>query len=236
MLVEICANSYVSAKHAQEGGAHRIELCQELSVGGITPSYGLIQQVVEELSIPVFVLIRPRSGHFVYSKEEIDIMLKDIKVCQSLGCSGIVSGALNSNKTIDLDQTKKLMDASGNMSFTFHRAFDEVANPEESLQQLIDLGVNRVLSSGQEPTALKGLEVLKRLKEQAQNQITIMPGAGINETNIPCFVNAGFKEVHTSASVYFQPEEGGFFSKDTQSVTSLEKVKAIMDVIRKSNS
>ncbi len=150
MKLEICTNSYQSAKNAQDAGAHRIELCQELAVGGITPSYGLLKEVIGNLKIPVFVLIRPRGGNFVYSNAEFDIMKIDIQLCKDLGCHGIVSGVLNSDKTIDLKRTKELIELSQPLPFTFHRAFDVIVNSKEALEQLIDLGVERVLTSGQE--------------------------------------------------------------------------------------
>ena len=133
MKLEICANSYRSAKNAQEAGAYRIELCQELSIGGLTPSYGLLKQVIEIIEIPIFVLIRPRGGNFVYSDVEFEIMKTDIQLCKDLGCHGIVSGVLNSDKTIDLKRTKELVELSKPLAFTFHRAFDELENAKEAL-------------------------------------------------------------------------------------------------------
>ena len=180
MLLEICANSYQSAKNAQDAGAHRIELCQELTVGGITPSYGLLKQVLEQLSIPVFVLIRPRSGNFVNSNNEFDIMKHNIKISKNLGCSGIVSGVLNADKTIDIERTKTLIELSKPLPFTFHRAFDEVINPKEGLELLIKLGAKRILTSGQKPTAEEGLERIKAIHQQSKNRIIVMAGSGIS--------------------------------------------------------
>ena len=150
MLLEVCANSYQSAKNAQEAGAHRIELCQELSVGGITPSYGLIEKVLNELSIPTTILIRPRSGNFVHTDDEFQIMKSNIQRCKELGAKGIVSGVLDEDNTIDIARTKELVALSKPLPFTFHRAFDEVQNPKAALEQLIDLDVVRVLTSGQQ--------------------------------------------------------------------------------------
>nr|WP_299523318.1 copper homeostasis protein CutC [Winogradskyella sp.] len=229
MLLEICTNSFQSAKNAQDAGAHRIELCQELSVGGITPSYGLIKQVIENLKIPVFVLIRPRSGNFIYSDDEFKIMTRDIELCKKLGCHGIVSGVLNSIQTIDIERTKVLIELSKPLSFTFHRAFDEVANPEDALRQLIDLDVTRVLTSGQQSTAIKGLELLNQLKQLANGRITILPGSGINAKNANCFKVAGFTEIHASASSVIQ-QENSLFSKP-QTVSNVQKIKAILDAI-----
>ena len=161
---EICANSFQSAKNAEEAGAHRIELCSELAVGGITPSYGLIKQVVEELSIETYVLIRPRSGNFTYTDVEIEIMKNDIQTCKDLGCSGIVSGVLKEDNSLDVKRTKMLLEISKPLAFTFHRAFDCVLNPMETLDSLVDLGVDRILTSGQESSVDDGLELLNQLK------------------------------------------------------------------------
>ena len=200
MKLEICANSYQSAKNAQEAGAHRIELCQELSVGGITPSYGLLKKVIEELDIPVFVLIRPRSGNFVYSDDEFQIMKTDIQLCKDLGCKGIVSGVLKPDNKLDVERTKVLIELSKPLPFTFHRAFDEVNNPKESLEQLIDLGVDRVLTSGQESSAEKGLELIQELHRISNNRIMILAGGGLNSKNVELFNEADLSEIHASAS------------------------------------
>ena len=229
MKLEICANSFQSAKNAQDAGAHRIELCQELSVGGITPSFGLVKQVIEQLHIPVFVLIRPRSGNFIYSDDEFEIMKHDIEVCKKLGCHGIVSGVLNPDHTIDLERTKTLIACSDHLQFTFHRAFDEVSNPEEGLEQLIVLGVTRILSSGQQPHADEGLETLKRWHEIANGRIKIMPGSGINRTNAKLFKDAGFEEIHASASTVILQEGSLFFQPQT--VSDLTKIKALLNEI-----
>lgn len=229
MLLEICANSYQSAKNAQEAGARRIELCQELSVGGITPSYGLLKQVVAHIKIPVFVLIRPRGGHFLYSDDEFEIMKQDIQLCKDLGCSGIVSGVLKENKIIDIERTKELVDLSRPLEFTFHRAFDEVLNPKEALEQLIDLGVERVLTSGQEKSAEKGLVLLKELNEISKGRITILAGSGINADNALKFKEAGLKEIHASASSKFEKDDSRFSMEITYSDS--QNIKAILDAI-----
>lgn len=229
MKLEICTNSYKSAKNAQEAGAHRIELCQELSVGGITPSYGLLKQVIDTLSIPVFVLIRPRSGNFDYTEEEFDIMKQDIQLCKNLGCAGIVSGVLNKDNTIDIERTKELVELSRPLQFTFHRAFDCVKNPFEALEQLIPLGVERVLTSGFETSAEKGLNHLKQLQEQANGRITILAGSGITFENAKLFKEAGFKEIHASASSTIESDDSLFSTPLTYSDT--KKIKAILDAI-----
>ena len=200
MIIEICANSYESAKAAQDGGANRIELCTNLSVGGLTPSRELIEKVISELNIPVHVLIRPRGGDFIYSKKEIELMLDDISFCKKAGCTGIVSGALTLDKTIDEKVTRQLIAASEGMEFTFHRAFDAVINPFDSLEKIIQLGVTRLLSSGQQHKAIDGIEMLKQLKSLSEGKLQIMPGSGINSENALVFKEAGFEMINFSAT------------------------------------
>ncbi len=200
MILEVCANSFESALAAQEAGAHRIELCTELSVGGLTPSYGLIEKVLTELTIPVHVLLRPRAGNFTYTESEIDVMLKDIELCKKLGVAGIVSGVLSNDFSVDVNQTRRLLNASESMDFTFHRAFDWCANPSKSLEDLLKLGVTRLLSSGQETTATAGIELLVALKNRAGSALEVMPGGGINESNALLFKEYGFESIHCSAS------------------------------------
>ena len=229
MYLEICANSYQSAKNAQEAGAYRIELCQELSFGGITPSYGLLKQVRDNLEISVFVLIRPRGGDFVYSEVEFEIMKHDIQLCKDLGCDGIVSGLLNNNKTIDIDRTQELIELSRPLPFTFHRAFDEVSNPLEAFLQLIDLGVERVLTSGQQTTAESGLELLKELNIMSNGRIIVLAGSGITSDNALKFKQIGLKEIHASASSLLE-ENNSLFSMPL-TYSNPQKIKAILNAI-----
>lgn len=229
MFLEICSNSYQSAINAQEAGAHRIELCQQLSVGGLTPSYGLIKQVVDALSIPVFVLIRPRSGNFTYSDAEYDIMKQDIQICKNLGCVGIVSGVLKKDNSINIERTKELIELAKPLQFTFHRAFDCVENPKNSLEQLIDLGIGRVLTSGLETSAEKGLNLIKQLQEQANGRITILAGSGITALNAKLFKDVGLIEIHASASTKIESDRSLFSTSLTYS--DPEKIKAILNAI-----
>ncbi|WP_426431609.1 copper homeostasis protein CutC [Winogradskyella sp. HB-48] len=229
MKLEICANSYQSAKNACDAGAHRIELCQELSVGGITPSFGLVKKVVGEIDIPVFVLIRPRSGNFVYSEDEFQIMKNDIQLCKDLGCKGIVSGVLNSDRTLDIERTRVLIDLAKPLSFTFHRAFDEIKNPKDTLLQLIGIGAHRVLTSGKKTTAEEGLDLLKELNVLAKNRITILAGGGITSKNANLFKEAGLTEIHASASSTKKQDDGMFSVPITFSDPM--KIKAILDAI-----
>lgn len=232
MLLEVCANSFQSAKNAATAGVSRIELCSELSVGGITPSYGLLKEVIEHTSLQVFVLIRPRSGNFTYSKKEFDVIKKDILICKELGCHGIVSGVLNTNNTIDIERTKELVNISKPLPFTFHRAFDCVPNPSKALQQLIDLKIERVLTSGQESSAIKGIDLLKKLHKLSNNNITILAGGGINAENAVLFKTIGLKEIHASASSTIIQKEVSSVFKTVQTVSNVKKIKAILNAIR----
>lgn len=200
MKIEICANSLESAIAAQEAGADRVELCCALGLGGLTPSYGTIKETLAKLTIPVHVLIRPRSGNFRYTKNEILVMLEEIKMCKSLGCQGVVSGALCSDNTIDKATTKLLLEAANGMDFTFHRAFDWCKDPYDALKFLDSINLNRLLSSGQQTTAIKGIALLKDLKKQVVGNMEIMPGSGINAKNISTFKEAGFACAHLSAT------------------------------------
>lgn len=230
MLLEICANSYQSALNAQHAGAHRIELCSELSVGGITPSHGLIEQVISELTMETFVLIRPRSGNFNYSESEFEVMKRDIEFCKTIGCHGIVSGVLNSDHSLDYGRTQELIELSEPLPFTFHRAFDLVPDPRQTLGQLIDLGVDRILTSGQQSRAIDGLELLIELDKRAEGQLIILPGSGINANNVSSFKSNGFNEIHASASEVVAHNTSGLF--DTQlTVSSIKNINAILNKI-----
>lgn len=201
MLVEVCANSLESAMNAQKAGADRIELCSELAVGGITPSYGLLKKVKKKLKIPIHVLIRPRSGDFSYSDGEFDIMKENIALCVEMGFDGIVSGLLHKDFTLDVERTKELIGLSGNLKFTFHRAFDWVLNPLSSMKQLETLGVDYILTSGQQKSALDGIEILTDLNDESTT-CSIMPGGGINGGNVKQFKENGFGVVHLSAAKF----------------------------------
>lgn len=229
MKLEICANSFQSAKNAQEAGAHRVELCSELSVGGITPSYGLIKKVVDELSIEIFVLIRPRSGNFNYTNDAFEIIKKDIQICKDLGVSGIVSGVLNEDNSLDIERTKVLVNLSKPLQFTFHRAFDCVPNPMATLEELKTLGVDRILTSGQQLKAETGIDLLKKLQKSAKGKLTILPGSGINQNNVKLFKDSGFYEVHTSASkIKKTTNKNSFFETIYETVSDVSTIQSIL--------
>lgn len=236
MILEICANSYESAMNASIAGAHRIELCSELAVGGITPSYGVLKKVMNEVSIPVHVLIRPRSGDFTYSKVEFEIMKQDIELCKELGCAGIVSGVLKQDQTIDAERTKELIELAKPLSFTFHRAFDWVPNPKETILELAILGVNRVLTSGQAKSAEKGILLLQELKDLVENELIIMPGGGINPSNVYLFKESDFTEIHASATSIHQTinepkismHSATLFNETRIAISNKEKIKQLV--------
>ena len=196
MIIEVCAESYEYAIKAEKAGADRIELCKDLHLDGLTPNYKTAKKTIDNLNIPVFVLIRPREGDFAYSDEEFELMKKDIVKFKEMGCKGIVSGVLNRDNSIDLKRTKELVGLSKPLEFTFHRAFDVVSKPLNEIENLIELGVDRVLTSGQKNKAIKGLELLEELKNISKNRIKIMPGSGINKSNIVNF--RSFDEIHGS--------------------------------------
>lgn len=236
MKLEICANSFNSALAAKNAGADQIELCTELSVGGITPSYGLLEKVTSELDIPVHVLIRPRSGNFKYNQAEIDTMLRDIAACKLLGCAGVVSGALTKDNDIDILTTSKLIHAAVGMEFTFHRAFDVCNDPQQELQNLIDLGVTRLLSSGQQKEAANGIDLLKELLKISENKIQIMPGGRITSENIHQFKEVGFPIVHSSASKKRIPKAKSpvtnvTFEAEIMSISDEKLIREMMQLI-----
>ncbi|WP_205703496.1 copper homeostasis protein CutC [Hymenobacter radiodurans] len=183
-MLEICANSIQSALAAQAGGAQRIELCQNLEQGGITASFGLIRRVQASLTIPVFVLIRPRPGNFVYTADEWAIMAADIEQCRALGCAGVVFGILDDAGRVDLARCRLLIALAAPMSVTFHRAFDACPNQAQALEDIIALGCQRILTSGGQITAMQGQAQLATLVQQAAGRISIMPGAGFTPQNI----------------------------------------------------
>ncbi len=196
MIIEVCAESYEYAVKAEKAGADRIELCKDLQLDGLTPDYESAKRTIDTLEIPVFILIRPREGNFIYSNEEFELMKSDIIKFKEIGCKGIVSGVLNNDNSIDIKKTKELVELSRPLEFTFHRAFDKVNDPLYEIENLIGLGIDRVLTSGQKEKAIDGLVLLKQLNSISNNRIKIMPGSGINKSNIVNFVN--FEEIHGS--------------------------------------
>ena len=244
---EVCANGVESCLAAQKGGADRVELCAGIPEGGTTPSYGEIKKARELMkSTRLHVIIRPRGGDFLYTPLEVERMEYDIQMSRELGVDGIVIGCLHKDGTLDNEANSRLLKAADGMSVTFHRAFDRCRNPVEALEQLIALGFDRVLTSGQQPTALQGVTLLAQLNAQAADRITILAGCGVNEDNISDIQRlTGVHEFHFSARVpvksemeYINPNvHMGAKDADegTLMYTSEERVKATIEAIVRSN-
>lgn len=177
--LEICCDNYASAEAASLSGADRIELCSALGEGGVTPSAGIIHQVITNLNIQVHVLIRPRGGDFLYNQSEIDIIKKDIQLCKEWGADGVVVGFLKADGSIDRELTAEIILLSRPMKVTFHRAFDMCKDPLQALEELKELGVDYLLTSGQAPIAMDGADLISQLVKRANGKIKIMPGSGV---------------------------------------------------------
>ena len=200
--LEICCNNIASVLAAKSGGADRIELCSALELGGLTPSIGLIEEAVKIFGKGVFVLIRERAGDFNYSKPEIEVMKRDIKAAVAAGVGGIVIGALTPDKHIDKDAIREMMTETKGVEVTFHRAFDEVVEPETALEEIIELGCDRILTSGQKPGAFEGIPLLKKLNRLAKGRIIILAGAGVTPENAAQILELSEgKEIHASAKI-----------------------------------
>ena len=200
--LEVIAYNIESCVIAQDNGADRIELCANPGEGGTTPSYGMIKAAKQKCSIPIFVMIRPRGGDFFYSDEEFRIMQEDIIYCRDFGCDGVVLGILNADGTVDINRIKVLVQLAYPMEVTFHRAFDRVKDAHQSLEDVIDCGCTRILTSGLRPTAMQGISLIRELVELADERIIIMPGAGVRASNIEGLIElSGAVEFHTSAGM-----------------------------------
>ncbi|XP_078268929.1 copper homeostasis protein cutC homolog [Rhinoraja longicauda] len=198
--MEVCVDSVESAINAERGGANRIELCSSLIEGGITPSIGLLQVVKQTVRVPVFAMVRPRGGDFLYDDSEIEVMKRDIRMMKANGADGTVFGVLTEDGGVNVQVCMDLIAESRPLSVTFHRAFDMVHNPCASLECLISLGFERVLTSGCDSTALEGLPTIKRLIEQAKQRIIVVAGGGITERNMQRILeNSYIREFHCSA-------------------------------------
>jgi len=241
--LEVCANSYESAIAAQNGGAKRVEFCDNLAEGGTTPSYAQIALAKKNLSIEVWPIIRPRGGDFLYSDIEFELMKEDIKICKSLHCEGIVTGILKADGAIDKERCAELIELAKPMAVAFHRAFDMSNDMDQALEDLIALRIKRVLTSGGAPSAISGAEKLAQLVKKANGRITIMPGAGINEHNIKALIDqTGARQFHASAKEFVaskmefrntETKMGSIEDEYQYELTSEAKVKALVDGINK---
>lgn len=239
---EVCANSVESCLAAQEGGAQRVELCAGIPEGGTTPSYGEIKTARRMLDIRLHVIIRPRGGDFLYSPIEAETMLEDIRTARKAGADGLVFGCLTPEGNIDLALMQKLMEASGDTPVTFHRAFDHCQNPYRALDELVSLGVTRILTSGQQSTAPQGASLLKDLQVYAKERIILLAGCGVNETNIRKLAqDTSIREFHFSAReqvksrMLFTNPEVTMGSKDadeyTRDVTTSRRVRTTIEAL-----
>lgn len=236
-LLEIATSDFESTKNAVTGGADRIELCANLGEGGTTQSYGVIKKCRENFGVKIYPIIRIRGGDFFYTDEEYECMYADALQCKELGCDGVVIGFLNKDATIDVKRTTAIINAVHPLGVTFHRAFDRCLEPFEALEQLIDMGCERVLTSGQQVTAPAGAAVIAELQQQAANRIIIMPGSGVRASNILTLARqTGCKEFHTSLRElysspmeYFPPafensEENKYYGIDADVVKALKEI------------
>ncbi|MDO3645164.1 copper homeostasis protein CutC [Mucilaginibacter sp. L3T2-6] len=239
--LEVCANSVTSAVAAQDGGAVRVELCENLLEGGTTPSYGEILMARKLLHIKLYVLIRPRGGDFLYTDLEFNVMMADIRYCIEAGCDGIVIGILNPDGTIDRKRCAEMINLARQwgLGVTFHRAFDMCADLFTAMEEIIDMGCERILTSGGKSTAMEGASNIARLVSKAAGRIKIMPGSGVNENNVADLVRfTGVTEVHSSARVHLSSKMeykndhivmgdsvGDEYAVD---VTGVERVKSII--------
>lgn len=198
-IIEIATTDFITTRSAIEGGADRIELCSALSEGGITPSYGLIIHCRDSFDVPLFPIIRPRPGDFFYTDEEYEVMKRDVMLAKQTGCNGVVLGLLNIDGSIDTMRTARLVELAHPLEVTFHRAFDRCRDPFEALEQLIQAGCKRILTSGQKPTAQDGVAMIAQLVQQAGDRIIIMPGSGVRKENIRMIAErTGATEFHSS--------------------------------------
>lgn len=247
MLLEVCATSLQSAINAQNGGAGRVELCDNLYEGGTTPSPGTIMLAREKLSIKVHVLIRPRGSDFIYSDQEMEIIGNDIEFCKKAGCDGVVIGFLNPDGTINADRISEMTELARPMSVTFHRAFDMTRDPFEALDVLLNTGVDRLLTAGQQNKAPLGADLIARLIKKSGNQMIIMPGSGVNEENVTWLhKQTGAIEFHLTgqkpvSSMMKYRKEGIFLGGLSQipeyeySVTSVERIRKIVEILNSLN-
>lgn len=236
-LLEVAANSVASAVAAQEGGAGRVELCTALELGGLTPSHAQIARAREKLRIPLYVLIRPRGGDFLYDDDECETMRRDIEASVALGCDGVVLGVLDAEGNVDRARCAALIAAAKGLGVTFHRAIDVSRDPLQSLEDAIALGCERVLSSGAQPSAPEGVALLRDMVQRAAGRITVMPGAGIEPGNIAALMReTGAREFHASAKralpslVHFTPRQPlGMAGSETR--TDAETVRRLVAVL-----
>jgi copper homeostasis protein len=243
-IVEVCVDSVEGAVAAQDGGADRVELCSDLLEGGLTPSHGTVRVARERLRIGLMVMVRPRGGDFCYSDAEFAVMREDVADAKAAGADGVVFGLLEPDGTVDRRRTAELVALARPLTVTFHRAFDMTRDPFEALDALVALGVDRVLTSGQEPSALEGIELIARLVDRAGGRMVVMPGGGITaRTAGRVAAGCAAREVHFAS---LEPCEGRMVYRNTRvfmggalrpaeyarEVTRAERVAEVIDAFR----
>jgi len=206
-LIECCANSIQSAINGEKGGSSRIELCADLELGGLTPHRKDILKTKKVLSIPIYVLIRPRDGDFVYSQKELSKMLSDIQFCKKIGCNGVVIGSLNKDGSINQVQSTEMINIARPMEVTFHRAFDEGNELQKNLEDVIACGCDTLLTAGQSENINSGISNLEQLVKLAKGRITVLAGSGVNHTNAEALYKIGIRNFHLSGSIRNQKGE-----------------------------
>lgn len=238
--IEIATADFITTQSAVEGGADRIELCAALTEGGTTPSYGMIQKCREAFSVQLFPIIRPRGGDFYYSDEEYDIILQDILLCKKTGCDGVVIGLLKKDGSLPIKKTAKLIQAAYPMEVTFHRAFDRCKDAFETMEELIQIGCTRILTSGQQPGAAQGQDLIAQLIKAAGERIIIMPGSGVRKDNIKELAQkTGAVEFHSSLRgkqksrmEFIHPAFAGSEESYTNPAIDAEEVKALRGALK----
>jgi copper homeostasis protein len=239
-IIEIATTDFITTQSAVEGGADRIELCAALSDGGTTASHGMIRLCREKFDVELFPIIRTRSGDFLYSDEEFEIMLHDVLLSKQFGCDGVVIGLLNKDGSVDVKRTSKLVEAAYPLEVTFHRAFDRCKEPFEALEQLIQIGCTRILTSGQQPAAPQGVELIAQLIKAADERIIIMPGSGVRKENIKELADkTGAVEFHSSLRgkqktnmEFIHPAFASSEESYTNPAIDVEEVKALRKALQ----
>ncbi len=233
-LLEICIDTIAGAQLAAAANVARLEVCAALDLGGLTPSAGLMQACAK-LPVQNYAMIRPRAGHFRYDSSELDVICADIRMAQACGMDGVVLGALTPDNTLDLPALRQMLAAAGPMKATLHRAFDLTPDAADALEQAIDLGFERILTSGQQVNALQGVCLLKTLVDQAEARITIMPGCGVRAENVAEILRtSGANEAHSSCAKtrHTQVDHLGFENAKGQQVTDKTLVEKMLSVLK----
>lgn len=234
-IIEIATNDYISAMAAVKGGADRIELCSALSEGGLTPSFGVIEKCKTDFDVPIFPIVRPRAGDFLFTQDEFKLMQKDALTCKQLGCEGIVIGFLQKDGNIDKERTSIITELVYPLQVTFHRAFDRCRDPFEGLEDIIASGCSRILTSAQKLKAIEGTDLIRQLIEAAKGRIIIMPGSGVRKENIKELAektgatefHSSLKSLSTSKMEFIHPTFAALEEEYVVSVVDPDEVKAL---------